>query len=612
MKTYLRILGYARQYKGQIILYTLSTLATVLFSTLTFVLVQPLLEVLFNEAPNYVARPEQGGGIMRSLDDLMGAITRGAYAFRQEYGQGAALLFVTLVVVGTNLLGNIFKFLSNIYLGTLRTRVVENMRADAFRQLIRRDVATLEQSRKGDLLTRLSSDIVEVEHSVVTSFESIIRDPVNIIYVLAIMIYKSWELTLFIFAVLPISAILVAKITKKLKRDAGETQTLMGRILSTVDEAVSGIRVVRAFLAEKYITQLFSRFNSEHSRVARRQWHRRALVPIFSESLMVLAVGLVLWFGGRQVYSGQLGKAEFIAYIGLFFVLSRPAKSLSSSFSNIHKGIASAERVFQLMDGPVEVRDTESTLPCPRFSQALAFQNVDFAYVPGRPVLRDVSLQMQQGKMYGLVGASGSGKSTLAELILRFYDVSAGKITFDGIDIRQLRQEDLRAQMAIVTQDPVLFNDSFYENIAFGMPNVTREDVERAARAANAHDFIMATPQGYNTPVGDRGGLLSGGQRQRISIARAILKNPPFLILDEATSALDNESEKLVQQALSRLMNHRTSLVIAHRLETIRHADTIFVLSEGRLVEAGTHTELLTLPKGHYARLYSLAERDDV
>lgn len=607
MKSYLRIIAYAKPYWLQAILYTLSTIISVFFAGLTFVMLQPLLEQLFT--PGKVVSQSQRmtqvsvGGIKSFLD----WVSYEAGHIAQEYGQSRALMYVTILIVSLNIISNVFKFFSNYYLGTIRTKVVEDLRRSVFGRLLGLHVGYLEGERKGDIMSRTTSDVVEVEHSVVTTFESVIRDPISIIYYLGLMLMYSPKLTLLIFVVLPVAAAFISRITKSLRRDAVETQSTFGHIMSVVDETVSGIRIIKAFNAEEYIKRIFNSFNGLYSMLMRRQWHKKALIPIFSESAMVLVFGAVMWYGGNLVYSGEISNASgFITYLGLFFIISRPAKSLSSSFSNIYKGIASADRIFSLMDTQPAIADKPTAASVKDFSNAIDIQNLSFAYKQEK-VLKNINLHIEKGKIYALVGPSGSGKSTLAELILRFYDPTEGRILLDGHDLRDMRTADLRNLMAVVTQEPILFNDTIYNNIAFGQKDVTEEQVIAAAKAANAHQFISETEKGYQTMVGDRGGLLSGGQRQRISIARAILKNPPILILDEATSALDTSSEKIVQDAIYRLMENRTSIVIAHRLSTIQEADEIIVLERGEIVERGSHQQLI-MAGGLYRGLYQLQQ----
>jgi ATP-binding cassette, subfamily B, bacterial MsbA len=609
MKTYLRILRYARPYKSKIVYYTIFILFSVVFSTLALYMLWPVLDMLFY--------PEKQAAALNTIPVFK--LSSGSAFVRQwvqfhaadlsvHNSKSLALLYVTAFVVLFNLLGNVFKFLSSRFLGTIRTRVVEDIRKSVFDKLIYHEISYLENQRKGDIVSRVTSDVTEVENSVVITFESIIRDPLAIIWALGMMISLSWQLTIFIFLILPVSSIVISKISKTLKRNATDTMDYYGRIMSIVDETISGMRIIKAFNAEGYIRKIFNGFNERYSRLSRIHWHKKALVPIFSESAMVAVVGLTLWFGGNRVYAGQLSASAFISYLTMFYLLIAPLKSLSSAFGNIYKGLASGERIFALSDAPVIIKDRADSKEINEFHQRLSIQNLSFTYV-NEPVLKDINLEIEKGKTYALVGPSGSGKSTLAELLLRFYDPGAGGIFLDGIDLRDIKLESLRKLTAVVTQEPILFNDTIYNNIAFGLPDVTREQVESAAKAANAHDFILETEKGYDTNIGDRGGLLSGGQRQRLSIARAILKNPAILILDEATSALDTSSEKIVQDALYHLMEHRTSIVIAHRLSTIQDADEIIVIEKGRIAERGTHLELINL-NGIYTRLSQLQQLD--
>lgn len=606
MKSYLRILSYTKPYWGQAVLYTLATILSVFFAGLTFVMLQPLLEQLFSPT-KVIAHSQQMPEFTFGIRSFLDWVTYEAGKIAAESTKSKALLYVTILIVSLNIISNVFKFFSNYYLGTIRTKVVEDIRMSVFNRLIKLHVGFIEGERKGDIMSRTTSDVTEVEYSVVTTFESIIRDPLSLIYYLALMLMFSVKLTLFIFIVLPIAAILISKLTKSLRRDAEETQATYGQIMSVVDESISGIRIIKAFHAEKYIRNIFHRFNSLYSMLTRRQWHKKALIPIFSESAMVLVFGMVMWYGGNLVYKGEIANAsDFITYLGLFFLISRPAKTMSTSFSNIYRGIASANRIFSLMDHEVKILEIPNPKSITDFKDKLVLENISFAYNK-ELVLEDINLTIEKGKVYALVGASGSGKSTLAELILRFYDPTAGRILIDGYNLRDIQTKDLRHLMAVVTQEAILFNDTIYNNIVFGLKDISEAEVMAAAKAANAHDFIMETENGYQTLIGDRGGLLSGGQRQRLSIARAILRNPPILILDEATSALDTSSEKIVQDALYKLMKNRTSIVIAHRLSTIQEADEIVVLDRGKIIERGNHFELIAM-KGIYNGLYKLQQ----
>jgi len=564
-------------------------------------MLQPLLEFLFYKG-NHKELVEPAFAL--SVDYIQKWAQYTSALLVREKGIQSGLIFVSSFIVILNVLGNIFRYISTVYLSKIRTKIIEHIRQDVFYNLMSLHVGYIENKRKGDILTRITSDVAEIEQSVVTTFEAVLRDPITIVFFLYLMIGISWQLTLFMLLMIPVAAIVISFVTKSLKRDAFGAQDQHGYIMSTTDEAISGIRVVKAFAAESFIKKLFDQFNHRYSQLTRRQWYKKALVPGFSESSGVAIVGIVLYYGGTLVYNNQMEAAAFISYIALVSQIIRPAKSFSQAFGNIYKGIASAERVFELMDAKAEIIEKPDAVSFPHFNSSIKMKNVSFQYNADVEVLKNITLEFQKGKMYGLVGKSGSGKSTLSELILRFYDPNQGEITIDGIDLKDLKIADFRGQMAVVTQEPILFNDSIYNNIAFGNPNATELEVIEAAKAANAHDFIIELINGYQTNVGDRGNLLSGGQRQRLSIARAILKNPPILILDEATSALDTQSERIVQDALFKLMKNRTSIVIAHRLSTIIDAHQIIVMDKGEIVQIGTHQELILIKDNLYANLY--------
>ncbi len=603
MKTYFRILRYARPFLREIILHAIFILISVILVGLTFRMLQPLLEFLFYRTQ---AAPKLAPHFRLSVEYLQEWVEYKAGRLVVEQGVQMALLFVTSAIVIFNVAGNVFRYFAAIYLSIIRTKVIENLRRQTFEKLLSMHVGYIENQRKGDILTRLTSDIAEVEQSVVVTFEALLRDPITIIFFLALMINISWQLTLFMLLMLPVTAIIVSTITKKLKRDAFGAQDMHGYIMSVSDETVTGMRIIKAFNAEGYVRRVFDKYNSTYSRLTRQLWFRRALVPSWSESSGVITVGIIMWFGGTLVYTGKMPAAAFISYIALVSQIIRPAKSFSQAFGNLYKGIASAERIFELVDAPIVVDEPAEAQSLKSFERDIVFSDVSFRYIE-EEVLKNINLRFEKGKIYGLVGPSGSGKSTLVELLLRFYDPQSGSVSIDGIDLKHIRFEELRRLMAVVTQEPILFNDTIRNNIAFGLENVSDEDIIRAAKAANAHEFIVNTEQGYNTNIGDRGALLSGGQRQRISIARAVLKNPPILILDEATSALDTNSEKIVQDALYKLMQNRTSIVIAHRLSTIINADSIIVLEKGRILEQGNHEALIAI-KGLYYSLYTMQQ----
>ena len=574
----------------------ITVVLSVVFTGLTFATLQPLLNVLFYGET--MAADTGDGGVMARLKDwmLMMSSQHGA-----EGGKRSSLLFITLVVVGLNILGNVFRYLAARYMAQLRTGLVHDLRRDVFESVLRKSVAQIENRPKGDLLTRLTSDVSEVENSVIITLESLFRDPFTVIFFLVLMILSSWQLTLFIFILLPISAIFIGWVSKALRKAAQRGQHVFGNILSLADEAIMGVRVVKAFNGGPYIRKIFSRENSAYRDISRYSFRRRALVHPFSETMGVITVGVIIYYGGGLVFDGEMQAGSFIAYVALFSQILKPARSLSQAFGNINRGVVSGERLFSIIDEPVPFRDSPDATEFAGLKTSIEFQGVGFRYSEGGArVLRDINLSLEKGKVYALVGPSGSGKTTLAELLLRFYDVSEGEILLDGTPLRGYKLDSLRQHIAVVTQEPILFNDSVLANITFGMEGASLADVRRAAIAAHADEFIMNLAEGYDTKIGDRGGLLSGGQRQRLSIARAILRNPDILILDEATSALDSQSEGVVQAALEELMRGRTSLVIAHRLSTIRNADKIIVVSNGGIIEQGSHDELLEIG-GAYA-----------
>jgi ABC-type multidrug transport system fused ATPase/permease subunit len=449
--------------------------------------------------------------------------------------------------------------------------------------------------RKGDLMSRFTADVQEIEWSIVGVMEAIVREPIVILGSLAFMLYISPSLTVFVFGLLIFTGIIIGGIGRSLRKQSGEAQTRLGYIVSLVEETLGGLRIIKGFNAENYQRGRFAEENLAYARTLTRIYRRRDIASPLSEFLGIAVVSVLLWYGSRQVFSGTLSAETFITFLYAFFNVIDPAKAFSSAIYSIRKGMGAVERVQSVLEADLQIRDSPNAATIDRFQDKIEFQNVSFQYQNAeRPALHDINLVIPRGKRVALVGASGAGKSTIADLLPRFYDVSEGKILLDGQDIRHLRTRDVRSLMGIVSQEAVLFNDSVRNNIAFGAEHVTQADIEAAAKAANAHEFIVRIPGGYDANIGDRGSKLSGGQRQRLTIARALLKNPPILILDEATSALDSESEQLVQFALERLLENRTALVIAHRLSTVQDADEIIVLDQGRIVERGTHESLMT------------------
>ncbi|QCR24379.1 ABC transporter ATP-binding protein [Pontibacter sp. SGAir0037] len=605
MKTYFRILQFARPYSRFVPLYSIYTILGIIFGLLNFTLLIPLLGVLFgtvgaDEAASMsTAKPE----FSLSVDFFKNYFN---YHFGQiilNEGRQGALLFVCLIIVVSVFLANLFRYLASRVVGNMRAHVVQKIRHAVYQRITELQLGYFSNERKGDLMTRLTVDVGEVEGSVVNTLTVVVREPISIIAFFVILFTMSVKLTLFTLILLPLSGLLIAGISKRLKREAQEGQESLSFILTIIDETLSGIRVIKAFNAEPYVLDKFHQQNSLYARIQRSITYKRDLASPFSEFMGVTVVAGLLYFGGTLVLNQQsdLAPEEFIAFIILFSQVMTPAKAMSASFSNIQRGLVSGDRILKILDTPPAIVNKPDAKELPAFEEKIEFQNVSFGY-GDRTVLKNINLEIGKGKTVALVGPSGGGKSTLADLVPRFYDPTGGAILIDGHDIRDYTMESVRDKMGIVTQESILFNDTIFNNIAFNKTNATEEEVIAAAKIANAHEFIIQTPNGYQTTIGDRGSRLSGGQRQRLSIARAILKNPPILILDEATSALDTESEKLVQDALTNLMKHRTSIVIAHRLSTIQHADEIVVLQQGEIVERGTHEELLQR-SGLYAKL---------
>lgn len=604
MKTFFRLLAYAKPYRHYWPAYmTLSILALV-FGVVNIVLFKPLLTVLFQ--PDTVKSIVSIPPFTLSLDYINSVFE--FYLAKILYTNGIlqGLAFVCVLLVLFTFLTDFIKYLSQKILVRMRVTIMQRIREALFAKISSLHVGYFNTKRKGDILSSISNDVTEVQNSVANSFHIIFRDPLQVLGFLGALFYMSPKLTLVTIITLPISAFIITRITRTLRRDATDSQMLIGRILSQFEEAVSGARIIKAFNAQRYVRKAFSTTNESHKKSSKKMFYRQEMAGPFSEFFGIsIAVG-ILFFAGYLHLNGSLGMdmPSLIVYIALYWKVLEPAKSISNTYALIQRGLVSGDRIFAILDEKIAIKKADNPISISEFKNNIEFRDVCFRY-GNEPVLIDVNLKIGKGKMVALVGPSGAGKSTLADLLPRFYDVTSGSIMIDGTDIRQYSPKDLIGLMGIVTQEAILFNDTVYNNITFGLENVLEEDVIKAAQIANAHEFIVQMEQGYQTNIGDRGGKLSGGQRQRLAIARAVLKNPPILILDEATSALDTESERLVQEALTNLMKNRTSVVIAHRLSTIQHADEIIVLKEGKIVEAGNHSELIQ-QKGLYSHLCKL------
>lgn len=590
-------------YKWRVVKSVLYNILHAVFGTLSVAMLAPVLGILFGTQPDVMDKIP--------FEMTVDAVKNNFYYYitliKNTYSPSTALIFVGIIAIIGTALKTGFAYLGAYETIYIRNGVVRDIRRKIFSKILSLPLPFFSEERKGDIISRMTGDVQEVEASVMSSLEMFFQSPILIAVYLTAMLIMSWQLTLFVFLLLPLMGGLIGKVGKNLKRHSREGQNKMGDLLSLMEETLSGLRVIKAFNAEKKINARFSTENESYRRIQNRLMRRRSLAHPMSEFLGTIVIVIILWFGGTLIlsHSGSLSAPEFIAYIALFYSIINPAKNLTNAFYSIQKGLAAMDRIDDILSATSAIQEVSQPTALPGFSQAIEYRHVCFSYNENKQVLKDINITIPKGKTVALVGQSGSGKSTFVDLLPRFYDVQEGNITIDGIDIRQLSFYNLREMMGNVNQDPILFNDTIYNNIAFGVENVTPDQVEAAARIANAHDFIMQAPEGYQTIIGDRGGKLSGGQRQRLSIARAVLKNPPIMILDEATSALDTESEKLVQEALDNLMKNRTSIVIAHRLSTIRNADLICVFQDGEIVERGTHDELLHLNR-IYTKLYNM------
>ena len=602
MHSYKKILLYILPYWTRLSLNILFNFLSVVFSLFSLTMVIPFLSILFQtQKETYELLP-----FRLNFDVIINNFYYYLNNLIADHGELAALVSISLLVIVTSLLKNGFKYLALYHLAPVRNGVVRDIRNNIFKKTLALPLAYFSEGRKGDLISRMSNDVYQIEISIISSLAFVFRDPMTIIVYLGWLLIMSPQMTLFVLILLPLAGFVIGRIARSLKPTALKSQSELGVILSVTEETLSGLRVIKAFNAEKKMVNRFLSINSLYTRIMNKLYRRQDLASPVSEFLGTTVFIVIMFFGGSMVLTGgsSLSPEIFIGYLAVFSQIIQPSKNFSKAWYNIQKGMASAERIDNILAAKVSIRDAKNARQKKDFLSDITFKDVSFKYEDA-PVLKNINLSIEKGQKVALVGQSGAGKSTLVDLIPRLYDATEGVISIDGAPIEKIRIKDLRALMGNVNQEPILFNDTFFNNIAFGADNASEEEVMQAAKIANAHEFIIKTPLGYYTNIGDQGNKLSGGQRQRISIARAILKNPPILILDEATSSLDTESEKLVQEALMNVMENRTSIVIAHRLSTIIHADLICVMHEGRIVETGTHSELLQ-QEGIYKKLHSL------
>jgi ABC-type multidrug transport system fused ATPase/permease subunit len=599
MKNIPKLLRYLSPYKSKIVLYFFTSLLSIIFSLFSFAMLVPVLQVLFNGSKG--TKPS-GSGPVADITAFINNIIL-------EQKPLTALTYSVIVLVVATILKNFFIYCSMLILNPLRNTVMRQLRDDMFSKALSLPIGFFTEERKGDLMSRMTNDVNEVEISVMSVIETIIREPLTILLTLATMVAISPQLTLFLLLFLPLAGFIIGKVGKSLKRPSNEAQEQLGEMLGNIDETLVGMRVVKAFNAERHQQLRFRQINNTLLRIRNKISARRDAGSPLSETLGIIVVAVILWYGGWLIFSGRattLTGPVFLFFITLFYQIINPIKALSSAFYNMQKGAAALDRIQELMNVENTITELPDAKSIKEFNHSIELRNVQFAYGT-KEILRDINLTIKKGQTIALVGASGAGKSTLADLIPRFHDVSGGEILVDGINIKDYKIYDLRRLIGVVSQEPILFNDTIYNNITLGTGGASQERIEEAAKVANAHNFILKKKDGYQTVAGDRGSRLSGGERQRVTIARAVLKNPPILILDEATSSLDTESERIVQDAINLLMQNRTCIVIAHRLSTVQHADEIIVMNQGEIVERGSHQQLM-LRDSAYKKLVELQQ----
>ncbi|WP_291961995.1 ABC transporter ATP-binding protein [Maribacter sp.] len=604
MNYFKKILRFAKPYKIYAILNIISNIFYALFSTLAMISLFPMLNVLFNQTEKIYTKPKWSG-----ITDLKDYVTDSLNFYitkqSQQTDSGEVLMYMVGLIITMFLLKNLFNYLAMYFITFLRNGVLKDLRNELYDKTVELPISYYSEKRKGDTIARITSDVLEIQHSFLSILELIVREPLTIIFTIIAMLTISPKLTLFVFLFLPLSGFLISLIGKSLKRKSDKVQQEQGYFLSILEETLGGLRVIKAFNAESVFARKFQSSTKRFFNFSNSLLNRQNLASPTSEFFGIAAIGVILWYGGQMVLVEKTLEAElFITYMALSYQILTPAKAISKASYGVKKGNAAAERVLEVLETENPISEIDNPIQQDTFTKAVKIDNISFKY-EDEYVLKNFNLTVEKGKTVALVGQSGSGKSTIANLVTRFYDVNEGEISIDGNNIKNLSKKSLRGLLGLVTQDSILFNDTVKNNIGLGKENATDEEIIAAAKIANAHDFIMDLPKGYDTNIGDSGNKLSGGQKQRLSISRAVLKNPPIMILDEATSALDTESERLVQDALEKMMKNRTSIVIAHRLSTIQNADTIVVLQKGEIVEQGTHAELLEL-NGTYRKLVEM------
>jgi len=604
MKDFLKVTRYILPYKGYALLNIIFNILSAVFSLCSFTMVIPFLGILFNTQEPVRDMVEMS---ITDIESMKHNFYYWLTSIIDSQGKFQALLTIAIIVVIATFFKTATMYLANHFMVPIRNGVVKDIRNSLFNRTLSLPIAYFSDEHKGNIIARMTSDVQEIEWGIMSSLEMIFRDPVKIIIYLVSMIIISWELTVFAFILLPIVGLLIGKTGRSLRKTSMAGQEKMGSLLSQIEEMIGGLRVIKAFNAEKHISEKFEKDNEDYTKLMNHINRIRFLASPLSEFLATVAVVIILCFGGTMILAtdSTFSSEALIGYLLIFSQIIQPAKSLSTAWFNIKKAMASVDRVNEILNAENQIINSQGNEPISEFCNEIEFRNVKFAYNADSEVLHGINFTIKKGQTIALVGQSGSGKSTIVDLIPRFYDVTEGEILIDGKNIRDYKLKELRSLMGYVNQVPILFNDSILNNITLGQEGISQEDVERAAKIANAYDFIMETENGFDTNIGDGGCKLSGGQRQRISIARALLKNPPILILDEATSALDTESERLVQEAIEQLMKNRTSVVVAHRLSTIKNADIIIVLNEGKIVETGKHDELIA-KQGIYYKLHTL------